>query len=357
MQEIGQLIMTGIEGTTLKESEKKFLSSANIGGVLLFSHNYEDPAQLAELVNSIQQQRNDYPLFIAVDQEGGRVQRFKSPFSTIPSMFNLGKLNSPKMIFDLYEIVARELKACGINYNLAPVCDVWINPKNKVIGDRSFSNNTEVVSKNISSVIRSLQTHGVIGCAKHFPGHGATLKDSHFDLPIIKTSQSDWEVQELPPFIKAVKSRVETIMMAHVVVDFIDQDLPCSLSSAAYKMLREKLKFKKIIITDDMQMKAITDHWGLEQAAIMALNAGADIVEYRDLNCAQQSYNAIEKAVADKKIKKERIVESFKRIMKVKEKYLKNYNPVYIPDISEALSQQKTTDFIAQLHEKIDQNS
>ena len=147
MNEIGQLVMTGISSKTLLEEERKFLEQENIGGVILFSHNFESPAQLAELVNAIQSCRNEYPLYIAVDNEGGRVFRFKNHFSQLPSAMDISILDSPKTCFHISKIAAEELAACGVNLNLAPVCDVWNNPKNKVIGDRAYGSDAETVSK------------------------------------------------------------------------------------------------------------------------------------------------------------------------------------------------------------------
>ena len=180
MSDLGQLIITGISGTELTEEEKKFIENENIGGIILFSKNYETPDQLARLVNSIQVLRQEYPLFISVDNEGGRVLRFQDHFSQIPAAFNLAKLNSPKIIFQMAKIQADEYLACGVNLNFAPVCDIWNNPNNEVIGDRAYGVNAEDVSKYVSAAIRGFQKHGIMACAKHFPGHGNTLEDSHF---------------------------------------------------------------------------------------------------------------------------------------------------------------------------------
>ncbi len=277
----GQLIITGIKGLTLTPEETSFLKEDKIGGVILFSHNFEDPAQLAELINSIQKLRDEYPLFISVDHEGGRVIRFKKHFTQFPPMLELAKMNSPKLIYEVHEIMAKELASCGINLSFSPCCDVLTNPDNKVIGDRAFGDNVEDVEKHISAAIRGLQTNGIIACAKHFPGHGGTTKDSHFDLPLVKTTIEELKQVELLPFIKASKSRVEMMMMAHLMVDALDQELPTSLSPKAYEFLRSETKFSKLVITDDLEMKAISDRFTIEQSAVKALKAGADILLYR----------------------------------------------------------------------------
>ncbi len=338
----GQLIMTGIKGLTLLDDEKEFLQNENIGGVILFAHNFEDPAQLCELVNSIQKLRDDYPLFISVDQEGGRVIRFKKHFTQFPSMLDLAKLDSPKLIFEAHQVMAKELSACGINLSFSPCCDILTNPENKVIGDRSFGTTVEDVEKFISAAIRGLQTNGVMACAKHFPGHGGTTKDSHFDLPLVKTSLEELKNRELLPFSKASKSRVEFMMMAHLMVDAIDDKLPTSLSSKAYELLRSETKFSKIIITDDMEMKAISDRFSIEESTVMALNAGTDIVLFRFLEDAKKALEAIREAVKKKTLSKEEISQKLSRIEKCKKNNLSNYSPIYIPKISEVFNSQES---------------
>lgn len=350
---IGQLVLTGISGLALNDQEKDFLKNENIGGVILFDRNYESPAQLAELISSIQTLRDEYPLFISVDHEGGRVQRFKKQFTHFPSMFDIGRLDSPKTIFEVYEIMALELAAVGINLSYAPVCDIWTEPANKVIGDRAFGTTEESVSKLITGAIRGLQVNKVIACAKHFPGHGATTKDSHFDLPIVKTSLDVLQTREFLPFSKAIKSRVEMVMMAHLVVDAIDPEKPTTLSSKAYKILRDELKFQKVIITDDMQMKAISDHFGVELAAVSALSSGADLILYRDMENAAKALAAIHDAVKHKKLKTEEINQKVERVTALKKEYLSGYNPVYIPQIKEKFGTGKVRDFLASLNEKI----
>ncbi len=354
MNQLGQLIMTGISGPELLPEEASFLESENIGGVILFSHNYENPAQLAELVNSIQQVRDEYPLFIAVDNEGGRVFRFKNGFTQLPSMYDVGLIDSPKLTYHIAKIMADELNACGINVNFSPVCDIWTNPNNKVIGDRAFGKDEETVSKHVSSIIRGLQTNGVLSCAKHFPGHGSTTKDSHYDLPIVKRTLEELQTEEFKPFTKAIKSRAEFVMMAHLVVDAIDSTLPTSLSSNAYKLLRENLKFTGLIITDDMEMKAITDNYGVGEAAVMAVEAGADIIEYRSMEFAREGLEALKEAKKTMRIKNELITQVYSRVMNVKKEYLSEYKPVYIPEVGKRINTGASQTFIKEITEKIE---
>jgi len=353
MSSLGQLVFTGLSGKTLSDDEKKFIETEDIGGVILFSKNYESPAQLAELINHIQTLRKEYPLFICTDHEGGRVVRFKSHFTQIPPMLDLALLDSPKIIFEIASIMAEELMACGVNLNLAPVCDIWNNDLNKVIWDRAFGRDQESVSKFISSIIRGFQTNGLMSCAKHFPGHGNTVKDSHYDLPIVKKTLEEIRNEEIQPFIKAIKSRVDFVMMAHIIVEEIDDKFPCSLSHKAHEILREELKFKGIILSDDMQMKAITDHYGQEEAAALAIIAGSDMIEYRDFQEAVIGYEGLKKAFKDKKLKTQDLVEKNNRIIEMKKKYIKDYKPVYLPDLEKKLHKRSTQVLMEELVKRI----
>ena len=349
----GQLIFTGISGTTISEEEQVFIEDNNIGGVILFSNNYESPAQLAELVNSIQILRREYPLFIAVDHEGGRVIRFKKHFTSFPPMMDIAKTNSPKTCFEIHKIMAQELSSCGINVNFSPCCDVLSNDNNKVIGNRSFGSDPDIVSKFVSSAIRGLQTHEVMGCAKHFPGHGSTSKDTHNQAVIVKTPMADIKNKEFPPFIKAVKSRVDFVMMSHLVVDAIDESNPCTFSQNAYKILRDDMRYKKIIVTDDMQMKAITENYSVEDATILALNAGADMLIYRDMEFAKKAVAAINSALKTKTLKNCLFNEKYKRILETKENKLKEYRPIYIPEIESKINAKTSQLFLEELMSRI----
>lgn len=353
MNQLGQLVFTGVSGLTLTEEEKKFIEKEDIGGVILFSKNFETPAQLAELVNSIQVLRSEYPLFICTDHEGGRVVRFKSHFTQFPPMLDVAKLDSPKLVFEIATIMSEELLACGVNLNLAPVCDIWNNEQNKVIWDRAFGTDHETVSKFISSMIRGFETSGMLSCAKHFPGHGNTLKDSHYDLPIVKKSMEEIRAEELQPFIKAVKARVDMIMMAHIIVEDIDPELPCSLSPKAHQILRGELKYKGLILSDDMQMGAITAHRGTGEAAMMAIRAGSDLIEYRDMPEAILGLEGLKKAQKDKTIKAADFQDRLTRVLDAKKTYFKEYKPIYVPDLEKKFHKKSSQQFVDDLKKRI----
>ena len=338
MDNFGQLLISGIKGLSLSPEETEFIKNEKLGGVIFFGHNFSDPAQLAELINSIQKLRDDYPLFISVDQEGGRIMGFKTHFTQFPAMLNIASLDSPKLIFEVHQVIAKELSACGINLVFSPCCDVLTNPENKVVGDRAFGTDAETVEKFISAAIRGLQTSGLLSCAKHFPGHGSSFKDSHFDLPLVKTTIEELKQREMIPFIKASKSRVEFIMMAHLLVDSIDNKLPTSLSTKAYDFLRQETKFSKIVITDEMEMKAISDKYTTEEAALLALAAGTDMLLYRSMDDATKALAAIREAVKKKTLKREEVLEKLMRVEKCKKENLSTYQPVYVPKIVDSFN-------------------
>jgi beta-N-acetylhexosaminidase len=344
----GQLIISGIKGTSLLPEEADFIRDEKLGGVVLFSHNFEDPAQLAELVNSIQKLRDEYPLFISVDHEGGRVVRFKKHFTQFPSMLELAKFDSPKLVFEVHQVMAKELAACGINLCFSPCCDILTNPDNKAIGDRAYGYDAVTVEKYISAAIRGLQTSGLLSCAKHFPGHGSTTQDSHNELPLVKTSLEELRSREVIPFIKASKSRVEFMMMAHLLVDALDPNLPTSLSPKAYEFLRNETKFSKIVITDDMEMKAVADKFSIEEAAVMAINAGTDMLLYRFLDDAKRALAAIREGTKKRTIKKEALVEKLGRVERCKKEFLSNYQPIYIPKIADVFHSQEAKKLLSQ---------
>ena len=353
MKEIGQLIITGVSGTTLTCEEKDFIGKENIGGVILFSHNYADPTQLAELTNSIQQLRGEYPLFIAVDNEGGRVFRFKEHFSRIPPALDLARLNSPEILFRISQIQAGEYAACGINLNLAPVCDIWSNPKNQVIGDRAYGNDEQTVGKYIPSVIQGLQTGQVMACAKHFPGHGNTVEDSHYQLPVVQRSLEELRRVEFLPFVEAVKSQVKFVMTAHLQVNAIDDKWPSSLSPETYRILRDGLKFTELILTDDMEMQALTDNWSIKEAAVQAINAGADIIEYRSMDKARQALQGLKEAQKKRILSDATIKEHWERVKNCKRDNLSGVRPVQFREMKSRIKQEKSQIFLEDIYAKL----
>lgn len=350
---LAQLFIVGLAGTSLTEREESFIKETNPGGVILFKNNYENPAQLAELSNKIQSLKSTHPFFISADQEGGRVQRFKEPFTVFPPMYEIAKLNSPKLCYEVHKTIAKELIACGINLNFSPCCDVLFNEKNTVIGDRSFGENPVEVEKYVSAAIRGLQTHGVISVAKHFPGHGSTIKDSHYDLPFIDATVDEIIEKELQPFKKASRSRVVGMMMAHLQIDSIDESAPTSLSKKAYVFLREQLKFQGLIITDDMEMGAISKNQGIPEACCQALIAGADLICIRNFDEGEKAIQLLQVKLANGELDEQIFSDKLARINNVKSQYLKDIKPIYIPQLTEVFDNEETQVLMVDLAQKI----
>ena len=228
-EKIGQLLVCGFDGLKPSDEIKGLIKDYNIGGVILFSRNIKDPAQTARLCNSLQE-ISKTPLFICVDQEGGKVSRLPKPFTQFAGNAAIGKSNSVKLAYAFGEITAKELKAVGINANFAPVLDVNTNPDNPIINERAFSNNPNSVSRFGLAVIAGLQDNGVIACCKHFPGHGDTSLDSHYQMPVVEHSIERLNEIELLPFKHAAENDVAAIMTAHVLYKGLDEKYPATLS-------------------------------------------------------------------------------------------------------------------------------
>jgi beta-N-acetylhexosaminidase len=326
---LGELFITGIEGHTLTDHDKDFLETHAIGGIILFSKNFQSPPQVASLISTLQTQRNELPLWISVDQEGGRVQRFKNGFTKLPTAEQIGNTNSPKIAFQIAELTAIELAQVGININYSPVADIMTNPNNPVIGDRAFGAQEDTVSKMVTATVRGLLTHGVQPCVKHFPGHGDTELDSHFDLPSVSTPASVLSERELKPFLKAFKSRCSMVMTAHIVNREIDKDWPATLSERTLQgLLRQELKYSRLIISDDMEMKAIVDHFGIEDSSRLAIAAGCDLLIYRTLKGAKIAYLSLLESIDSGKIDPLCIIESAQRSMDLKRQFFNAWRPL-----------------------------
>ncbi|GIL18114.1 MAG: glycoside hydrolase family 3 [Oligoflexia bacterium] len=331
---IGQQMMIGVSGLTLTAEEKKFIVQNNIAGVTLFGRNVKEPHQVRELCKELQSLRHQMPdrapLFIAIDMEGGRVARLKAPFTVWPPLKKLGDLDSPAASFHLAYYMGLELKSVGINLDFAPCVDVYTNPKNTVIGDRSISTDFEVVAKHASALVRGYLESEVIPCAKHFPGHGNTLIDSHLDLPVEEISLEELKAREIIPFIKSVKSRVPMIMTAHILYKNIDPDWPATLSEFfIQKLLRDELKFKGLVVTDDLGMKAMSAHYGVGQIPVRALKAGANLLLYcNEFDTPPQAMDSIEKALQDNTLSKDLVADNSQKILELKKKMIPHPDPL-----------------------------
>lgn len=331
---IGQHILIGVSGHALTADEKKFIVENNISGVVLFGRNVAEPKQVYDLCSEIQSLRHQTPektpLYVAIDMEGGRVARLKAPFTQWPPLKKLGDLDSPSVSFNFARSMGQELKAVGINLDFAPCIDVFSNPKNTVIGDRAVSTDPEMVAKHASALIRGYVKSEVIPCAKHFPGHGDTIIDSHEDLPIEQADMNRLNELELVPFKKAFKSRLPLAMTAHIHFPKIDPEWPVTLSEIFLKkILREELRYKGLIITDDLDMKALAKHYGREMIPVRSLQAGADLLLYcNEPESPPRAIEGIAKALADGKLKKSDLENTCKRILEMKKENIPNPDPI-----------------------------
>ncbi len=323
-EKVGQLIMVGFEGTQANEVIETHIRERFVGGVVLFSRNIESPQQTAELTNELQRlagaTARQIPLFIGIDQEGGWVIRLKEGATVLPGNMALGATDSTELAERAGEITAVELAAVGINLNFAPVMDVNNNPDNPVIGRRSFGESSELVSRLGVPYIRGLQRNGVLATAKHFPGHGDTTVDSHFDLPTVNHDLDRIHALELQPFRAAIDADVAAIMTAHIIYPAFDANRPATLSPTILTdLLRKELGFDGLLITDDMEMKAIDDRYRSGEAAVMAVEAGADIVMVLWTPAKQiEVFDALLSALKSGRISQARLDQSVERILKGK---------------------------------------
>ena len=283
LRRAGQRVMIGFEGHAASQDLRRLLRDYGPGGVVLFARNVDAPEQVAELVREMQEiardAGHDQPLFVAVDQEGGRVARLREPWTRWPPLRAVGRTGSEELARQMGEALAAELVACGIRWDFAPVVDVDSNPKNPVIGDRSFGDDPDLVGRLGAAMVKGLQAGGVAAAAKHFPGHGDTDVDSHLALPAIDHSLSRLEDVELRPFRACIEAGVASIMTAHVVVREIDEERPATLSAEVVpRLLREKLAFDGVVVTDDLEMKAGAERWPPREAAVLAAHAGCDVL-------------------------------------------------------------------------------
>ncbi len=316
----GQLLMAGFHGTELNSGLKFFIDTLHIGGVILFSRNVESPGQLRRLCRSIQDYatgKTGSPLLIAIDQEGGRVARLRAPFTEFPGNPSMRGIEDVKRFV---EITSRELKTAGVNMNLVPVLDVAPGGIDSVMAERAFGADPAWASKMGSEMIRGYQDRGVIPCAKHFPGIGRTSLDSHEVTPFSDLSLEELENFELVPFKSAIAQNVDSIMLSHVVYRKIDPDWPASLSVAVSSgLLRKRLGFQGVILTDDIEMGAIKKRFDMNVVVHQFLISEADIMLVcHDRSLVESVFGDIVKAAKDDPGIKEKMAASVNRIRRLK---------------------------------------
>ena len=335
---MGSMLMVGFHGTSAKKNSQicKDIKRYNLAGVILFDYNPIDKKsakniaskeQLAKLTKELQACSKDGKLLIAVDQEGGRVQRLKHRYGfygRYPKAADIHKMNE-KQIKKYYRHMAQELRSVGINYDLAPVVDLDINPRNHVIHGlgRSFGSNPKAVAKYATLFVESMHQNGLLTSLKHFPGHGSSTGDTHKGFVDV-TAQ--WQQKELDPYrLMIAKKRVDTIMVAHVFNKRLDRSYPATLSQKVVTgILRGALKYHGVVITDDLQMGAISKKYGLSETLRLAINAGDDILLFgnqldpRRTLSTKKLINTMYALLKSGKIKLTTIQRSNKRVARLK---------------------------------------
>jgi beta-N-acetylhexosaminidase len=334
---IGQMILAGIDGTTMDANTKNLISQIHVGGIIFYANNFETPEQTVQLVNQLKAgNRSILPLFLSADQEGGRVARLPGGLVNFPPNNQIGQVNDPEFSYKVGTLLGQELKEFGLNLDFAPVLDINSNPGNPVIGDRSFGNNAEVVSTLGIQTMKGIQSQNVIPTIKHFPGHGDTSVDSHLELPIVNKSLKELKELELIPFEHAINDGADVVMVAHILLPELDKINPASMSKAVITdLLRKQLSFTGVIITDDMTMGAIIEHFDIGKAAVESVKAGSDIILVgHDYNNIVKITSSLKTAVENGEISDQRLNESIERIIQLKRKYSINDTEVENPNIN-----------------------
>jgi beta-N-acetylhexosaminidase len=321
---LGQIFVFGFEGKLPTEDFLCLIEKQNLGGIILFARNIESPKQISAIIKELESKLK-HPLFIMIDQEGGRINRITKDFPVFPSNEFYGDRKDKEGVFEAYKTTARELSRLGINVNLAPVVDVLTNPKNSVIGERSFGEDPVWVAEMSKVAIEAIRSENILACAKHFPGIGDIEIDPHSDLPINSNPKERFEQIDFLPFRASISSNVDMIMSTHVLCPNLDAKNPASLSKIiCVDILRKELGFDGILITDDMQMGAIRKNRKLAQACQKAFLAGNDLILIGDRFEEQvQVLEHFEKLVLDKRISEKRLNFSLNKILLAKKKLSK----------------------------------
>src|SRR5262245_24626674 len=324
-RQVGQLLIAGFNGHQIPPELRSLAKEFSLGGVILFGRNVAEPEQVAELAYETARLVPDLPVWVSVDQEGGRVARLKAPFTEWPPMATLGRSGDVTLAERFAKALATELKTVGVTLDYAPVLDVHTNPKNPVIGDRALGEKAADVATLGAAIIRTLQAEGIAACGKHFPGHGDTSTDSHVELPIVEHPPDRLRQVEFLPFKAAVGAGVATIMTAHVLVPSIDERRPATLSRrVVYDLLREELRYEGVILSDDLEMKAVAKEYAVPRAATLAIGAGCDgvLICSGDHDTQAAALEAIVHAVEDESLSMKRIDDALMRHRRAKERFL-----------------------------------
>ena len=333
---IGQLLLGSFTGSDVPVEIRSLAREFDLGGITLFGRlgNIETPEQVAGLAFDVRNLGGEAPAWVGIDQEGGRVARLRSPFTEWPPMAALGRSDDSSLAGKFAAALASELKAVGVTLDFAPVLDIHTNPNNPVIGDRALGDTPDVVAKLGRVIIDELQRAGVAACGKHFPGHGDTAADSHVELPIVEHPPDRLRAVEFVPFKAALDAGVAFIMTAHVLVTAIDDERPATLSpKVVTAILRDELGFNGVIVSDDLEMKAIAGRYTPGEAAVAAIAAGCDALlmcgkgQTVDIELQGQALEALVHAIEDGTLPVTQVESALARNRAAKERFLREWRP------------------------------
>lgn len=324
-QKIGQMCCFGWGGADsrarVNAQAAACVGDLHAGGMIVMGRNIgPDIAAVRATLDELQSLAA-VPLLLATDQEGGRVARLRAPLTTFPSAQVIGAAGDVDLAREVARVTGVELAQAGINFNFAPVADVNSNPANPVIGDRSFESTPGAVAPFVRAQIEGYTQAGVLACAKHFPGHGDTHVDSHFDLPTVAGDLAALESRELIPFRVAITAGTPAVMTAHILFPALDPSgVPATMSRPILSgLLRQTLGFNGLIVTDCLEMKAVADRWGTARAAVLAAQAGADVLLVcHTLDRQRETFNALRAAVEGGELPIERVEDAVSRVLAAK---------------------------------------
>lgn len=327
-QQIGQLFMAGFHGISASADIIDLIQRYHVGGVILFSRNIGTAQQVADLTRSLQAAAkaagHHYPLLISIDQENGMVQRLGSDMTGFPGNMTLGAVGSEQMVYEVAQASGEELKALGINMNLAPVADVNNNPANPSIGVRSFGEDPQQVARLTAAAVRGYRAAGVVPTLKHFPGHGDTAADPHLTLPVIPHSMKRMAAVELPPFKLGIEAGADAVMIGHVFLPALmpPDALPATVSPAIVQgLLREQLGYGGLVMSDCLEMDAITHTVGAARGSVLALKAGTDLVLISHRYDRQRSgIESAQAAARSGELSAETIRQAAERVLRLKQR-------------------------------------
>ncbi len=337
---IGQLFLVGVCGETVSADERLHFEEYGFGGFVLFKQNCHDARQIVSLCRALWEMAVGLPPFIAIDQEGGRVHRLPPPFTHFPPAARLGDSNDAKLAYRAARAAGAELALAGINLNFAPVLDVSSNPDCPVIGDRAFGADPQAVMSLSASFIAGLRDAGIIPCGKHFPGHGASDKDSHFDLPIVAKSLALLNTIELAPFVNGCRNQIEALMTAHVLYPALDDQWPATLSQKIVSdLLRRQLGYGGVVFSDDMEMHAISQRYSVAESAERGILAGLDALLFcHDLAKTVEAFEFLCRKAAEDAVLRARVDQSHARITNLKRRFLGSFSGAPRDEILERLA-------------------